>query len=243
MSEPVWLLSTRGRPNEAQEVLDACKRTGMRSRGLVYVDETVYEYRRLRLPANWEIHYEPEWGSIGASMRYCLDRYPEATHYGWLADDTVPRTKGWDKQLEYAAGEWCLAYADDLWFSTMGWSDYWTNQLRLGTQVSAGLCWGGELIRAVGWWAPPGLVQAGIDTAWTAIIAPLGLGRYVDDVVVEHKTYHLNKRAKDAGDEWTRDGVDYVQCDIDARDAWVDSPAFAATLNRIRDAINEAIAA
>lgn len=233
MSEAIWLLTTRGRPAAAQEVLDACEATGMRSRGLVYVDETVDEYRNLRVPPNWRLHLEPRWGSIGASMRYCVTRYPKARQYGWLADDNVPQTTGWDVTLEDAAGDWLLSYADDRFVSVMG--HYWRDHLVAGTALSAGLCWGGALVRTVGWWCPPWLTQAGIDTTWSAIISELGIGRFVDAVVVEHKQWRTGKRQRDTGDDWARPDVgDYVQADIDARDAWCASPAFALTLNRIR---------
>lgn len=207
----------------------------MRSRGIVYVDETVGAYEGIRLPANWALHAEPKWGSLGASMRWCLAQYPDATQYGWLADDTVPRTHGWDRELEEAAGDWGLSYAADLWFSE---DDYWASQLELGTHLSSGLCWGGDLVRTVGWWAPPGLRQAGIDTAWTAIVSELGLARYTPDVIVEHKNWRTGKRPADAGDEWTRDGEDYIRRDIETRDRLVVSPEFRAALERVKAAIS-----
>jgi hypothetical protein len=46
----------------------------------------------LRLPKNWSIHYEEQWGSLQASLQWTLRQYPDATQYGWLADDTYPRT-------------------------------------------------------------------------------------------------------------------------------------------------------
>jgi len=226
----IWLLSTRGRPVACQGVLDACEATGMSSPGVVYVDESVDLYRDLRLPENWSIHFEREWGSLQASLQWCLREYPDASQYGWLADDTYPRTEGWDKALEQAAGDWCLSYAKDLWLSEQTGS---LAALKYGDDLSSGLCWGGELIRTVGWWALPGVRQAGIDTAWTAIISPLFLGRYVDDVTVEHKNYRTGKREEDSVDDWTRDGVDYIADDIAVRDRWVASKDYRDTLERV----------
>src|SRR3954462_10169202 len=114
-SGPIWLLSTRGRPKEAQQTIDACQAAGMTSRGVLYADETPYP--KLKLPKNWRYHHEPTWGSLQASMQWCLNEYPDASSYGWLADDTRPRTQGWDRELEAAAGQWNLAYARDLWLS------------------------------------------------------------------------------------------------------------------------------
>jgi hypothetical protein len=226
----IWLLSTRGRPEAAQACIDACTKTGMTSPGVVYIDETVDEYRGLKLPPNWTAHYEPVWLSLQGSMQWCFDNYPDATAYGWLADDTRPRTKGWDKKLEKAAGDWNLAYAKDLWLSEIPGE---VEQLMKGNNLSAGLCWGGDLVRTVGWWALPGVRQAGIDTAWTAIVKPLHLHRYITNVTVEHLHWRTGKREWDAGDDWVRDGVAYIQQDVVRRNQWVGSVEYRNTLRRL----------
>ncbi len=209
----------------------------MKSPGVVYVDydETASEYRKLRLPKNWRIVFADEWGSLQASMDWCFRNYPDASQYGWLADDTYPRTEGWDTALEQAAGEWCLSYANDLWFAD---GDITRHELEIGDNLSSGLCWGGELVRTVGWWALPEVRQAGIDTAWTSICGPLGLNRYLDDIIVEHKNYKTGKREKDAVDDWARDGADYVSEDIEIRNDWCASPDYAATLRRVANSAN-----
>lgn len=229
----IWLLSSRGRPDACQEVLDACVATGMTSPGIVYVDETVEPYRRLKVPKNWRVHYATQWGSLQASMSYVFRKYPDASHYGWLADDTMPRTTGWDKWLEAAAGPMGFSHANDLWHAD---DPVYRHEYIRGDDMSTGLCWGGDLVRTVGWWALPGVRQAGIDTAWTAMLGPLGLTRYLHDVVVEHKHYRTGKRLKDAGDSWVRDGVDYVQADINTRDRWVCSREFIETVVRVATA-------
>jgi hypothetical protein len=215
-------------------VLDSCMTAGMTSPGVVYVDETVDEYRNLRLPKNWTIHHEPVWGSLQASMQWAFQRFPDATQYGWLADDNHPRTPGWDKQLEAAAGDWNLAYANDGWNSLSGNGE---ELFRNGHDLSSGLCWGGKLVRTVGWWALPGVRQAGIDTAWTEIVRPLNLHRYLPDVTVEHWNWRSGKRPFDQGDDWVRDGVDYISADIATRNQWVASEDYQATLERVREGI------
>ena len=206
----------------------------MTSRGVVYVDAG--ERYDLVLPANWVIHHARSWGGIAAGMRWCLKRYPKATRYGWLADDTFPRTFGWDKLLERAAGSWYYAQARDMWFSENPPHRYdrqdWPEYLRTGAQLSAGLCWGAALIRAVGWWALPGCAQGGIDAAWSQIIAPLGLCRYLPDVVVEHKTWHLNKRPKDLTDNGK-----HIDQDVWRYRAWENSPSYHRVMRRLEAAL------
>lgn len=229
----IWLLSTKGRPREAQETIDACEATGMTSPGIVYVDETPYP--KLRLPPNWTLHYERKWLSLQGSMSYVFERYPDATQYGWLADDTRPRTHGWDKKLEAVAGSWCLAYARDLWFSESPGQLEW---LERGLNLSSGLCWGGELVRTVGWWALPGVKQAGIDMAWLDIARPFGLHRYRHDIVVEHLNWRTGKRPFDQGDEWTRGDDEYVNRDLAVKNQWYGSGEYRGLMRRMVDAIS-----
>lgn len=211
----IWVLSTRGRPKECQQVLDACEATGMTSQGLVYVDETVEMYESIRLPANWKIHFEPEWGSIAAAMHYTQEHFPDATQYGWLADDNIPRTLGWDVSLEAAAGSWFVSCARDLWLSETGW------KFPLGGPCfTAGLCWGAELIRTVGWWVLPGVRQGGIDGAWNDLAGMCNLTRYLPEVTVEHLCWQLGKRPKDGTDEWTKHGQDYINDDLGVYYTW-----------------------
>lgn len=212
----IWLLSTRGRPDECQRTLDACEATGMTSQGLVYVDETVEMYENIRLPANWAIHFEPEWGSIAASMHYTQAHFPDATQYGWLADDNIPRTVGWDKRLEAAAGDWFISCARDFWLSETGW-----RHPTGGPCFTAGLCWGAKVIEAVGWWVLPGVRQGGIDGAWNDLAGMLSLTRYLPDVTVEHITWKLGKREKDETDEWVKRGVNYIADDLAVYEKWV----------------------
>ena len=206
----------------------------MISPGVVYVDETVDEYRNLRLPKNWRIHYEPKWGSLQASMQWAYRQFPEATRYGWLADDTVPETRGWDVRLEAAAGDYGFAQAHDNWRSLSGTAE---DLFVKGLDMSAGLCWGGGLVRAVGWWALPGVRQAGIDTAWCDIIHPLGCCTYLRDVVVEHRNWRTKKRPFDTVDEWVRDGVDYISADITVKDEWARSGEPLRAVERVREAV------
>ena len=212
----IWLLSTRGRPAECQRVLDACEATGMTSQGLVYVDETVEMYQDIRLPANWEIHLEPEWGSIAAAMHYTQKHYPGATQYGWLADDNIPKTQGWDKALEEAAEDWNVAIARDFWLSETGWT-----HPTGGPCFTAGLCWGAKVIDAVGWWVLPGVRQGGIDGAWNDLAGMCGLTRYLHEVEVEHLCWQLEKREKDDNDNWVKHGQAYIDADLVVYYDWV----------------------
>lgn len=193
----------------------------MTSRGVVYVDGDRY---KLRLPPNWTVHQEPAHLGLQGSMQWCYRQFPDATSYGWLADDTRPRTAGWDVQLEQAAGAWNLAYASDNWISN---DQTGRDRLQTGHDLSSGLCFGGDLVRAVGWWALPGVFQAGIDTAWTEIVRPWNLHRYVADVLVEHRHWRDNARPKDSLDD-----AAWIDLDLTVRDRWGWSRGYRDALQR-----------
>jgi hypothetical protein len=57
---------------------------------------------------------------------------------------------------------------------------------------------GGELLRALGWWAPPGLRHAYIDDAWETIARALDNWRHVPQVLVEHMHPGVGKAPDDA---------------------------------------------
>ncbi len=211
----IWLLSTRGRPEACQAVLDACEETEMTSPGLVYIDGTVDEYADLRLPANWRRHSERKWGSISASMRYCMKRYPDATQYGWLADDTFPQTLYWDQKLEEAAGDWSISCARDFWLSELDWK-----HPTGGPCFTSGLCWGAKLIQAAGWWALPGVYSGGIDGAWNDLAGMLEITRYLPDVIIEHRTWKIGKREQDETDNWVKYGANYIANDLALYEEW-----------------------
>lgn len=219
-----------GRPREAQETIEACHEAGMTSQGVVFVDADDRSYDKLRVPANWIVQRSLKWVGLQGSMQWTLEAFPDATQYGWLADDTRPRTDGWDKRLEEAAGNWCLAYARDLWFSEN------PGELALledGRNLSSGLCWGGKLVRTVGWWALPGVMQAGIDTAWCDLVRGLDLHRYVPSVTVEHLNWRTGKRGMDDTDRWDRDGNNFIEQDLSVRNEWAWSGGFRRTFQRL----------
>lgn len=212
----VWLLTSRGRPELAAQVVDSCRKTGMRSPLVLYIDGSAKGYDKcFSYVADYRIQLRG--GGLAHSLEWCLSMFPDATSYGWLADDTFPRTRGWDALLEQAAGEWGFAHANDLWLALEAGPE-----VREGSTLTSGLCWGGELVRAAGSWAlPADVVQAGIDLAWSALLPRLFAVTYLPRVVVEHWNWRTGKRPRDETDEWVRDGDAYVERDIERARTWI----------------------
>lgn len=83
----------------------------------------------------------------------------------------------------------------------------------------------------------PGVIQGGIDTAWTDLITPLDLHRYLPDVVVEHLNWRTGKRPQDQVDDWTRDGDNYIDRDLVVKQQWRQSQNYRDLLTVIAESI------
>ena len=230
----MWLLPPRGRPELCQATLDACAATGMTSSATLIIDTRAGAYPGIRAAKNWAVLRIPS--DMADTMRIVFDLNPDAPFYGWLADDLIPITKGWDKKLEAAAGRWNLADCEDHYLASNKHVD------GCPTDLSGAFCWGGDLVRAVGWWALPGVRQAGIDDAWIFISRGLGVRRHCPDVIVEHLNWRTGKRHEDATDNWIRDGVAYVQEDLNLSSAWCHSGDRHAVVDRVADMMRQAAA-
>jgi hypothetical protein len=225
VSDGLWCLMTAGRPTW-RDVIDSCQAAGMTQRGLVMFDG--HDPGPVELPDNWSMVAYPTRRGIGPMMVDVYNENPEADFYGWLADDTYPRSERWDVKLAQSAGPWKLSYADD-----GGYID--RNELERGANLSSGLCWGGDLVRTVGWWAIPGLEAAWVDWAWVQLIEPLGLGAYTPQVLVEHRHFNVGGRAVDEHDQRSRGTVEPTRHIYDHWYRW-ERPA---TIRRIARALPE----
>jgi len=205
---PVWLLPSVGRPAAAAQVLEACAEMGMTHQGYLWADGD--DYTNVKLPKNWTLIQRDENRGIGPVMNDFFDSFPDASHYGWLADDTPPRTEHFDQHLVAAAGDFGLAYAHDGGYRSCPGFD---ESIARGVELTAGLVWAGDLLRAVGWWALPGLRQAYVDVVWCDLISAHNLARYTPSVTVEHLQWRMGKRAKD---EWD------ARADTKDTQVWID---------------------
>jgi len=203
----------------------------MTSVGVLYVDQVTLDgYADLRLPANWRLHLAGAHTGLSAALRWCFKTHPDEASFGWLADDMLPRTPQWDRLLEQAAGRCYMSQCRDDWVFPE-----FPGPVREGLEPSAGQCWGGDLVRTVGWWALPGTFQGGTDVAWIRLVHHLGRMRFVDDATVEHRHWRTGKRERDQLDT---DMIDYnnhrhTEKDIRILYRWLRSPDFRRTARRV----------
>jgi hypothetical protein len=109
---------------------------------------------------------------------------------GFLGDDHRPRSLGWDARLVAALRELGtgMVYGDDLF-----------QRQNLPTQIAMT----SDIVQALGYMVPGGLVHLYIDNAWAELGNAIGRLRYLPDVVIEHLHPSAGKAAMDASYEET----------------------------------------
>ena len=93
------------------------------------------------------------------------------THIAFMGDDHRVRSCGWDHWLAKAAGEWGVAYGNDL--------------LR-GAELPTAVVMSADIVRVLGKMAPAELWHMYCDDYWAALGRELGSLTYLDDIVIEH---------------------------------------------------------
>lgn len=181
----MWVLPTYGRPDRCQQTLDSVIESGVSTSGVVIVDgDSDPRYDTLRLPMGWHLHKLSERVGVCAVLNYAFGRWHEEDWYGFLSDDSIVRTTGWDGVLVAAAKRDGFANSADNFNS--------------GPRMHGAVAYGGDLLRVLGWWAPPGLTHSFCDDAWERLGRKLGNWTFHNNVLVEHAHFANDKAPEDA---------------------------------------------
>lgn len=169
----MWVLPTFDRPERVQKTLDSIASAESKTPGLVYLDGSKNSgYDHMRLPNGWSLWKSEENRGVCRVLNDIFTRYPNCPWYGFLSDDSIVRTTGWDLKL--------LSHLDD--FGIVHSADGWQS----GERIHGAVLFGKELLSALGWWTAPGLIHSFCDDVWEAIAQRIGRRRYVPEVLVEH---------------------------------------------------------
>lgn len=175
------LLPTKGRPLSLKRFVTRYETTGATLPVLLLTDEAdrgVYE--TVGLPAGFSEMTFPAGTPIGECFNRAFAAHPDEPYYGITADDVVPETDGWDVTLRDA----CLP-------DRVAWGDDGLQGKDLPTHPFLG----GELVRKLGFIAPPGVKHWYADNFWALLANTHGLGTYLPDVKTTHR-HHLNGLAE-----------------------------------------------
>ena len=175
----MWILPSRSRPHNLLRLIDAWVKTGASTPVLLCIDSDdpcLKQYETIEIPPEWSVVVGLR-GPLSDIYNNAYARHPNEPWHGFIADDVVPITNGWDVKLIDTAG------SDGM-------------SVPAGGETTGGcphFVLGGDLVRSVGWLSLPGLDRIYIDTVWGDIAAKQGVFRSVPDVILEHRHFSNGK--------------------------------------------------
>lgn len=196
MTDLVVIVPSRGRPQAALELAESFRDTcALRASHPVIVvdsdDPAAHEYDTIARLGLGSIIRDEHASMVDALNQRAVgkasleeDLRPFAI--GFMGDDHRPRTHGWDK-----------AYLDAL--REMGTGIVYGNDLFQGARIPTQVAMTSDIIRTLGYMAPPTLTHLYVDDAWLQLGRAIGAIRYLPDVIVEHLHPVANKAEWDEG--------------------------------------------
>lgn len=178
--QTLYLVPTRGRPDNALRLVKAWHTTTTGDTRLQLCldddDPELARYEELLRTPDLDGH---RFGYVvGPRLRlgptlnhyatYAMDTYDAI---GFMGDDHLPRTPGWDRELADSLRPFGVAYGNDL---------------IQGPALPTAVLLDARLVRAMGFMCPPGLVHMYLDNFWRHLGVAMGTLAYRPDVVIEH---------------------------------------------------------
>lgn len=229
----MWLLPSRNRQERALACIEACSDAGQETPGMLVQDGCHYSFARAvpkitgnlypGMPRRWSAIQTPEHRELAGSLTYASQVFPDLDWYGIVSDGVRPVTKGWDRLLLAASEGKNLVSCSD-----SGW--------REDSRMAGIILVPGWIIRAVGYWFPPGVEHLFSDDCLEQIAGALGNWVFAKDVVVEDNHHsHPDPAHKVPFDHLrTFRGKDLTQTDRQAFNDWRYGPEFVAAVERIK---------
>ena len=172
MPELVVVVPTYGRPQNAWRLVKAFQETCVLDTELVFVlddaDETRLQYPLPHLTTSTRGMIPALNAGATALVR---DLKPFAI--GFMGDDHLPRTVGWDGRYVAALRK-------------MGTGFVYGNDLLQGARIPTQVAMTANVVEALGWMAPPTFKHLFVDDAWKDMGTAIKAIQYLPDVVVEH---------------------------------------------------------
>lgn len=194
--ECLYLVPTRGRPANAVRLIEHFNATSTADARLLFIldddDPDLFHYRKVL--SSPDLDGQRFSYIVGPRLRLgpTLNRYaPDyAQHFetiGFMGDDHVPETPGWDRALI------------DETKRTRGIS--YGNDMVHGPGLPTAVLMHSSIINALGYMVPPGLIHMYLDNFWRDLGNGLGALTYRGDVVVRHVHPIVQGAPWDAGYE------------------------------------------
>jgi len=194
MKEILMILPSRGRPLKVEDTLVSWQETSTGRSELFLCldhddptwkdyDKSLFGEKAHGLPV---VSYR-----IGPRLRVCptvnkvVEEYPDYKYYGFLGDDHVFRTKGWEdlaiNKIEENGG-WGIVYGDDKF---------------QGEKLATAAIMSANIPKTLGYMAIPGLTHLYMDNFWMEIGRGINRLFYIPEIVIEHMHFEAGKSPKD----------------------------------------------
>lgn len=220
------IVPSRGRPQNITALADAWGETDATADLIVGVDDddpTLPDYLDViaASPANVDLVVGPRLRMAGTLNQIAARVADDYDHLGFMGDDHRPRTTGWDVTI--------CAELDRLRTGVV-----YGNDLIQGERLPTAAFLTANIVRTLGWMAPPGLQHLFLDDAWKTLGQMLDAITYLPDLIIEHVhpvagkvTWDDGYRECNAPDVWGHDQQVYTD--------WV-AGSLRADVERIRAA-------
>jgi hypothetical protein len=148
------------------------------------------------------IDYKGKFGTMVNALNQAFINHPGYKIYGFIGDDHIFRTKGWEEKIIDTLKNGGIAYGDDL-----------LQRERLATAAFLSA----DIPTKLGYMALPDLIHLYVDDYWMAVGRHIGKLFYVPEVVIEHMHPGASKAPMDS--EYTRVNSHY-QHDGEVFEEW-----------------------
>lgn len=231
MRDLLMIVPTRGRPGSIPEIIECWQATGATADLMFGLDDDdpaldayveigtqVIDRRDKPFRTCWRIAERLRMvGTLNAAATAMATEY---RILGFMGDDHRPRTAGWDRRFVE-----CL--------SGGGPGIVYGNDLLVGEAMPTAVAMTSDIVRTLGYMAPPSLVHLCIDLVWKDWGEGLGRITYLPDVIIEHMHPANSKADMDAGYE-DANSVERVSADSAAYYAYRDDGGLQADLDKLK---------
>lgn len=170
-ANPIWFMTTRGRPEQCRELIAAFRACGELPRVAVVIDgaDQFDAYRDVPWPKEWDILPCSAHREMTACINWLYALYPDRSSYGFFADHFRPRPAMWGPRagmwndLALAAGDWLMA-----------WPTQYDDPNMSSMQMAGAPTFGGKLIRELGWICLPETVHIATEGPFQTLWEHLG---------------------------------------------------------------------
>lgn len=210
------IVPTRGRPQNVDRLVEWWHDTCLEETELIFcvgIDDPSYQkyldkfnsHKGLRnlewmsKTSNYSLVSTLNYAAITTAMRLC---HPP-TFIGFMGDDHVPRTYGWDAQI-----------IDSLEHNQIGIS--YGNDMIQSQNLPTAVFMSAAIVNRLGYMCPPTLEHLYIDNVWKAWGEALGILSYLPETIIEHMhpiarkvDWDAQYERVNAGEQYARDKIAY----------------------------------